>query len=99
MTHLLMLLMYASTGSAPALEGVAEGEDSARATWRTGLLILGERARFLASGATPGSTVYFAVSPSTGSGPCPPPLDPVCIDLVNPVLLGSAVADAALASV
>ncbi|MCA9492839.1 MAG: hypothetical protein KC621_23065 [Myxococcales bacterium] len=45
--------------------------------------------------ATPGTTIYFAMSTTgTGQGPCYPALQGLCIDLTGtPVLLGTAVAD------
>ncbi len=54
----------------------------------------GVPATLATTGAAPGSTVVFAFSPTQGSGPCPPPLDGLCLDLVDPTQVGSAVADA-----
>ncbi len=56
-------------------------------------LVQGRDVRFTATGAAPGALVSFARSDVVGPGPCPPPIDPVCLDLATPELLGSVVAD------
>lgn len=47
-----------------------------------------------AAGAQPGETVWFLGSLASGAGPCPALLGGQCLDLLQPQILGSAVADA-----
>jgi hypothetical protein len=56
----------------------------------------GEIATVVASGANPGDRVVFLASTSTGSGPCPPPLNGQCFALGTQFRrIGSAFADSA----
>ncbi|MCA9489691.1 MAG: hypothetical protein KC621_07195 [Myxococcales bacterium] len=57
-------------------------------------LLAGSPTNLAAAGAQPGETVWFLGSLSSGAGPCPALLGGQCLDLVQPQLLGSAVADA-----
>jgi len=61
-----------------------------------GLLIRGMPSDLIARGAFSGETVHFLYSlQGTGSGPCPPQLGGLCLDILSPVrVAGSAVADA-----
>jgi len=57
--------------------------------------VRGEAADLRVEGAEPGEAVFFLASVTgTGSGPCPPLVGGLCMDVLNPILLGSAVADA-----
>ena len=55
-------------------------------------LIRGAEANLTVHGAQAGEKVTFAVSLATGDGPCPMP--GVCLDLVNPKVIGAELADA-----
>ncbi|MCB9688359.1 MAG: right-handed parallel beta-helix repeat-containing protein [Alphaproteobacteria bacterium] len=44
-------------------------------------------------GARPAETVYFVGGVRQGAGPCPPQLGGVCVGVIDPVVLGTAVAD------
>lgn len=56
----------------------------------------GQRVTLEAMFATPGAQVVFAASGQTSpNATCPPALGGVCLDLVQPTILGSAVADVA----
>jgi hypothetical protein len=56
----------------------------------------GQRVTIESYGATPGARMVFAASSQMVQGAtCPPALGGVCLDLVQPTILGSAVADAA----
>jgi len=59
-------------------------------------LVPGQSASFTVAGAAPGELVYIGRSTATGSGPCPPLLGGLCLDLDAPTtaLLGTAIADA-----
>ncbi len=57
-------------------------------------LVAGGQAVLTATGAVPGATVSFGRGSGLGNGPCPPQLGGECLDLLNPVLIGSARADA-----
>ncbi|MCB9688211.1 MAG: hypothetical protein H6738_17500 [Alphaproteobacteria bacterium] len=59
-----------------------------------GPLVRGQNVDFTITGATPGVRVYLIASAQTGNGPCPQALGGLCVDLVNPVLLGSVTASA-----
>ncbi|NOG55422.1 MAG: hypothetical protein HND57_14060 [Planctomycetes bacterium] len=55
----------------------------------------GQETEFVTSGAEPGEEVYFIYSTAgLGEGPCPRQLGGLCLDLLKPVLLGTAVGDA-----
>jgi len=57
-------------------------------------MIPGDTITMTATGATSGETVYFAVSTrGMSGGPCPAELGGECLDIQNPILLGSAIAD------
>jgi hypothetical protein len=60
-----------------------------------GALVIEGPLTLTATGALPGETVRFAFSTQVGAGPCPPIFGGLCLDLVAPSVLGSAVADAA----
>jgi len=53
----------------------------------------GDPATLTTTGAVPGAKVMFGFSTALGSGPCPAALDGLCLDLVAPSLVGSAIAD------
>lgn len=57
-------------------------------------LVPGGDGLFLVTGATPGDTVFFLRSPTLGTT-CPGVLGGVCLDLSQPLVMGSAQADAA----
>ncbi|MCB9689505.1 MAG: hypothetical protein H6738_22350 [Alphaproteobacteria bacterium] len=57
-------------------------------------LLAGFPTNLAAAGAQPGETVWFLGSLATGAGPCPALLGGQCLDLLQPQVLGSAVADA-----
>lgn len=57
-------------------------------------MVAGERTTFTVEGADPGRTVYFGRASTLGTGPCPPLLNGVCLDLVAPSLMGAIAADA-----
>ncbi|MCA9491792.1 MAG: lamin tail domain-containing protein [Myxococcales bacterium] len=52
-------------------------------------LVAGQPATVVVRGPLPGATVYLAASTSPGVGPCPAGLG-ACLDLVSPVLVGTA---------
>ena len=57
-------------------------------------LVEGAPGPVTAMNADPGETVYFIVSTSgIGAGPCPGQLGGQCLDILQPQLIGSAVAD------
>lgn len=58
-------------------------------------LYVGMPGEVTATGATPGARVDFAISlTGPGPGPCPPPLGGACLQLLDPVHVGYAIADA-----
>lgn len=57
-------------------------------------LAAGQTVQVVVNGATPNATVYLAASPTQGAGPCPAPLGGLCLDLVNPHVLGNVQAAA-----
>lgn len=57
-------------------------------------LIRGQTATAKVCNTTPGEMVHLAYSlAGIGSGPCPPPLGGLCLDILSPRVLGSAFAD------
>ncbi len=57
-------------------------------------LVRGQTATLTTTGAESGESVSFAVSGTgVGMGPCPPLLGGLCLDLLSPRLVGSAVAN------
>jgi hypothetical protein len=53
----------------------------------------GETTLLHVAGANPGDTVFFGYDDAVGNGPCPPTLGGQCLDLLQPQLLGQAVAN------
>ncbi len=54
-----------------------------------------DRVRLQAAGANPGDRVWFLASTNGFGGSCPGVLGGQCLDIANPVALGSAIANAA----
>jgi hypothetical protein len=57
-------------------------------------LVPGARVTFTVRGAPPGEAVLIGRGTGLGPGPCPPSLGGDCLDILNPVLVGAATADA-----
>lgn len=58
-----------------------------------GPVVAGGTATFTATGATPGQTIAFARGSGLGLGPCLPELDGRCVGVLDPVFLGTSVAN------
>lgn len=95
--HVSALLLLAACAEAPMDEAtlgqlpVPQGMDAfvVSEMWQ------GNTFRMTWADVPPGATVTFAVSDTTGVGPCPPFLQGTCFSLVNPTIVGRATADAA----
>ena len=72
---------------------VSEAAPPGMTLTQRGDLNTGASIQFQVTGAAPGGRVTLAGSTTTGAGPCPPPLGGICLDLVAPYVLGSAVAN------
>lgn len=56
-------------------------------------LIAGMPATMESTSAVPGTTVWFIRGSGPGAGPCPGVLQGACIDVLDPLIVGSAIAD------
>ncbi len=73
--------------------GPNPGEDNPMVVW-TSDAVPGQTFTVFARGADPGQTVFFGRSSGPGTGPCPALLGGLCLDIGNPFLMGTGVADA-----
>ncbi len=91
-----LIALLAACEEEPAFDALPVDQAAPPLNLTVSALNPGQPATFTATGAFPGQRIWFARSTQgPGAGPCPPALRGLCLDMLNPLTMGSAVANGA----